>query len=201
MPALTPRSSQALARSLAIRSRVLGPHDDGDRSRAARLPAGRRRRWRSCRAMTARCSATLQPARADGLFERRCSTAATPYRLRIQLAGGGAGDRGPLYASACCSATSTSTCSAKGGIANWPTRSARMPMTVDGVDGVRFAVWAPNARARLRGRRLQRLGRRAGIRCGCAMAPASGSCSSRGSAPGAALQIRDRRTATAACCR
>ena len=31
-------------------------------------------------------------------------------------------------------------------------------VTIDGVRGVRFAVWAPNARARLGGRRLQHLG-------------------------------------------
>ena len=43
-------------------------------------------------------------------------------------------------------------------------------MTVEGVPGVRFAVWAPNASARRRGRRLQRLGRRGAIRCGCAIA-------------------------------
>ena len=33
------------------------------------------------------------------------------------------------------------------------------PMTLDGVDGVAFAVWAPNAQARQRGRRFQFLGR------------------------------------------
>ncbi len=33
------------------------------------------------------------------------------------------------------------------------------PMQIEGVQGVRFAVWAPNARARLGGRRFQRLGR------------------------------------------
>jgi hypothetical protein len=34
-----------------------------------------------------------------------------------------------------------------------------LPMTIDGVEGTRFAVWAPNAQTRFGGRRLQHVGR------------------------------------------
>ena len=52
----------------------------------------------------------------------------------------------------------------------------------EGVDGVLFAVWAPNARARFRGRRLQQLGRPAHARCASASTAACGRSSSPDSA-------------------
>ena len=48
--------------------------------------------------------------------------------------------------SARCSATSTCTCSTKAATSSSRRRSAPMSMTIDGVRGTRFAVWAPNAR-------------------------------------------------------
>ena len=57
-----------------------------------------------------------------------------------------------------CSATSICIFSTKAGISNWRAVSARKALTIDGVSGVRFAVWAPNADARRRRRRFQFLG-------------------------------------------
>ncbi len=55
--------------------------------------------------------------------------------------------------------------------------SARNHCTVDGVPGVRFAVWAPNARRGFRRRQFQQLGWAAAMLCATAM-PASGKSSS-----------------------
>ena len=82
---------------------------------------------------------------SNGLFRGHREPSASPYLLRIKWPGGGAGDRGSLLPSARCSATSTCTCSTRAGTSSWPMRSAPTSMTIDGVRGVRFAVWAPNA--------------------------------------------------------
>ena len=60
--------------------------------------------------------------------------------------------------SACCSATSTFICSMKAGISSSPYCLGAQSLTIDGVTGVRFAVWAPNAKPRRRRRRFQFLG-------------------------------------------
>ena len=66
-------------------------------------------------------------------------------------------------------------------------------VTIDGVRGVRFAVWAPNARRGLGGRRLQHLGRRGAIRCGCAIPSGVWELFMPRLGAGRALQVRDRR--------
>ena len=50
------------------------------------------------------------------------------------------------------------------------------PMTLEGVEGAHFAVWAPNAR-RVASSATSTTGTAAAIRCGCASRPASGKCS------------------------
>ncbi len=57
-------------------------------------------------------------------------------------------------------ASSTCTCSTRAATSSWPRRSAPTSATIDGVTGVRFAVWAPNAQRRGGGRRFQLLGPR-----------------------------------------
>ena len=60
--------------------------------------------------------------------------------------------------SACCSAISIFICSTKAAISNLAHCLGAQSMTIDGVSGVRFAVWAPNAARVARGRRFQLLG-------------------------------------------
>ena len=111
-------------------------------------------------------------ARCERGIRRACSTAPVERRGPIgcasQWPGGDAGDRGPLCLRP--AARRARPASVRRGPAFRARRtcSARNAVTVDGVAGVRFAVWAPNARRVSRRRRLQRLGRRAAIRCGCA---------------------------------
>ena len=64
------------------------------------------------------------------------------------------------------------------------------PKTVDGVDGVSFAVWAPAMRGASRLSANSTAGTAAAIRCGCDTALASGSCSCPGSAPERATSSR-----------
>ena len=104
-----------------------------------------------------------------------------------------------LTRSDCCSAMSTCILFNEGRHFELAHCFGAQTMTIDGVSGVRFAVWAPNASARRRGRRLQFLGSRGAIPCGCATAPASGSCSCRGSRRARATNTTSSdRTATAA---
>ncbi len=65
-------------------------------------------------------------------------------------------------------------------------------MTIDGVSGVRFAVWAPNAQARRGGRRFQFLGSAAASDAAAAPRRRLGIVRSAAGA-GVALQIRHRR--------
>ena len=64
------------------------------------------------------------------------------------------------------SPTTTSISSAKASTPGSTTSSARTRSRSTASPGVHFAVWAPNAAARQRRRRLQRLGRPRSTRCG-----------------------------------
>ena len=94
--------------------------------------------------------------------------------------------------SARCSASSTCICSARAAISSWPSALGANVVTIDGVHGVRFAVWAPNA---------ERVAVVGDFNTWDAPAPsdapapppASGSCSCRGVGAGRALQVRHRR--------
>ena len=66
-------------------------------------------------------------------------------------------------------------------------------MTIDGVRGTRFAVWAPNARRVSVVGDFNALGRTASPDAPAPSAPASGNCSSRASSSRRALQVRHRR--------
>ena len=137
---------------------VLGPHD---------TRAGPHRSRRSCRAPRAvevlsrdgRAGWHAAARRAVGAVSGRVGDA-EPYLLRIGWPGGVQETEDP-YSFGLLLGELDLYLFNEGGISNWPSRSAPMPMTIDGVAGVRFAVWAPNARARLGRRRFQRLGRAA----------------------------------------
>ena len=63
----------------------------------------------------------------------------------------------------------------------------------EGVDGVLFAVWAPNAVARLGGRRFQPVGRPRAARCASASTAGCGRSSSRTSAPARSTNTKSSR--------
>ena len=134
----------------AIPSRVLGLHDAGRRPAVrARLLAGRRaasrcstarpasavaRRSSSCIPTGFFAGAGRRPRERFRLPAARSPAAARPGRRRIPTA------------SRRCSASSTSTCWREGSHRRIYERLGAHPTTIDGVDGVAFAVWAPNAR-------------------------------------------------------
>ena len=126
---------------------------------------------------------SLEPSHRPACSSGLLSPAARPICC-ASTGRGGAGDRGSLFVRPCCSATSTCICSPRAGTTISAACSARNAMTVDGVRGVRFAVWAPNASAS-RWSATSTPGTGAAIRCGCGTAPACGSCSSRACSPGA----------------
>ena len=127
----------------------------------ARLLAGRRGRRRARREdrrSVARAARSCIPtASSPARSPRRRKP--FPYRLRFTRRRRRPGRRTTPTASRRCSASSTSICWRRAAIAASTSGSARIPCSIEGVDGVAFAVWAPNAQPRQRGRRLQRLGR------------------------------------------
>ena len=102
---------------------VLGPHETSAGVAGACFPAGRRLRSKCCGARTARGSAACE-ASDSGLFQGVVSERA-PYLLRITWPGGVQETEDP-YSFGPCSASSTCTCSTKGGTSSSPKRSAPM---------------------------------------------------------------------------
>ena len=96
-------------------------------------------------------------------------------------------------ASARCSGRWTTTTSPRARISGSSTSSAPTSSPMRASHGVHFAVWAPNASARLGGRRLQRLGRPPPRHAPSPSTPACGKSSSPSSAPATRLQVRDHR--------
>ena len=88
---------------------------------------------------------TLAARARRRVLRRRRSRPARPYRLRVQTHGTTYEAEDP-YRSARRSAISTCICWPRAGIAISAACSARTRPSIDGVTGVRFAVWAPNAR-------------------------------------------------------
>ncbi len=181
---------------------VLGPHVIGGRHgwcgpyvparrailqvlarKAERLARLERRNWRFLRGLSA------------GVAQPRSS-----YRLRATHPAA-PGSSPTLTPSARCSGRWTTICSSRARIGSSIDRLGAHPINHEGVDGVHFAVWAPQRHARLRGRRLQRLGRARCIRCASASTAACGRSSSPSSAPARSTNIeivgRRRRTPAA----
>ena len=158
-------------------------------SSAPSCPA--RRRSRCCGAAIGAVDRHARAAQPDGLFDGTVADRA-PYLLAHHLAGRGAGDRGSLFLRP--AARRSRPASVRRGPPFRAGQGARRPRH----DPRRrrpacgFAVWAPNASARRRGRRLQCLGLAAPSDAAALSAPASGSCSCRACA-GRALQVRHRR--------
>ncbi len=115
------------------------------------------------------CARSERCPRCSRACSRAPSPSASPYLLRINWPGGGAGDRGSLCLRACCWASSTCTCSTRAGTSSWPMRSAPTSPTIDGVRGRALRGLGAQCRARRGGRRFQLLGRAAPSRCGCAI--------------------------------
>ena len=96
-----------------------------------------------CVSPTTRCWSSLSPVRKTA-----CSRPSFAIARRIACGSSGRmPSRKPriLIHLACCSAISICICSTRAGISSWRAVLARKAMTIDGVNGVRFAVWAPNA--------------------------------------------------------
>ena len=127
--------SRCWVRTTTATGRVIRAFLPGARAVEA-LARARASRWPPCRRVHASRAVRRRNRRAAG---PTCS-ASTGRRRRP-------GDRGPLFLSAAARAISISTCSTKGGISSSPRLGAQRRRPCDGVAGVRFAVWAPNARA------------------------------------------------------
>ena len=113
------------------------------------------------------CSAGCEQGRHPALFEGVVASAA-PYLSADRLARRACRRPRTPIPSGRCSAISICICSTRAGISSSARALRRaMPMTIDGVRGVRFAVWAPNARAS-RWSATSIPGTPGAIRCGCA---------------------------------
>ena len=160
--------------------RVLGPHDGAGGPRRARLPAGRAvgRGAAPRRSRLARNAARGAAGPVRGRRRRRVALSAAHQLARRRCRR----PRIPMPSGRCW-ASSTCTCSTRAATsqladalgANVADHRRRAGRALRGLGAQR--------RARLGGRRLQRLGRAAPSRCGCAIRPASGSCSCRASPP------------------
>ena len=159
-----------------IRSRFLGPHPAGrDTVVRAFVPPAE-----AVEAVDAggKVLAQLGAVQAPGLFCGRIP-AGTPYRLRIHWPGGLMQETEDPYCFGVLLGDLDLYLFAEGAHRELGCCLGAQVMIVDGIAGVRFAVWAPNARRGQRGRRLQRLGRPPPPDARASGAPASGSCSSR----------------------
>ena len=183
LPGLPPRHGEALANgTLGDPFAVLGPHDTATgRIVRAFLPGAQ------AVEVLARDGGTVaRAARADraaravrGPREQRTSLicCASPGRARCRR------PRIPIP-SARCWANSICICSTKGGISNSPSHLGANVATIDGVAACGSRS-GRRMRARYRWSVISIPGIRGATRCGCAIRPACGSCSSRVSVPGA----------------
>ena len=106
----------------------------------------------------------LSRAGNTALFSPALGAAASPKDYRLPSHWPTASSRKPKIPMPSVRSWAISTCicfpKARTGI--WPSVCGAQPKpNVDGIEGVRFAVWAPNAQPRVGGRRFQQLGRTA----------------------------------------
>ena len=151
---------------------------------AARLAAGRRGR-RCARGRPRRRARSAGAAPCRRLLRRSArGVGATRYRLQVRWADGGTSIVDDPYRFP----------PVLGDLDVWLLGEGTPPASVRGAGRApqrrctawpapRFAVWAPNARAGQRGRRLQRTGTGAATRCACGASAASGRSSCPASAP------------------
>ncbi len=146
---------------------VLGPHAltlDGKPARVVRafLPEARRA-WvvdlTGGEPGVAAADGADAPRRLLRAPSSRTATRRSRTAWRSRTTRGIAGSSSTPTSSARSSPISTCTCSAKGRTTATTRSSGAHLRTHEGVRGVHFAVWAPNAHARQRGRQLQPLGR------------------------------------------
>ena len=124
---------------------VLGPHDDRDGPDRPRLPAGRRasRCWpRDRRQLLGRLAPTHAARSVRGPRQQQ-PTVSAAYRL----AGGGAGNRRSIFLRAAARRTRSASVQRRQAFRTGVASRRQRDDASDGVTGVRFAVWAPNARA------------------------------------------------------
>ena len=144
--AATRTSRRSQPARTAIRSRVLGPASDRARDGSSAVFAPEAI---SVRALTrdGELARPSSPRRKGDFFEALIPSAKErpAYRVEVETAHGDAGRTSTPMRSARCSGRWTTICCARARIASSTTGSARSSSRHEGVDGVHFAVWAPNA--------------------------------------------------------
>ena len=194
-----PRDGRGAGRRHAARPvRGAGPARHRWRTDRARLPAGRAGvevLARDGRQPLGRLAPVLPTACSSGRV-----SSAEPYRLRINWPGAVQETEDPYSLRPAARRARPASVQRRPAFRAGSASRRAGVVTIDGVRGVRFAVWAPNARARLGGRRLQCLGR--------AAPPDAAALSGRRlgafhPAPRRrrALQVRDRRPGWLCACR
>ena len=169
----------------AIRSRVLGPHEDAGGSVVrAFLPGAHGGRGAAARG-SARASAELRSDAAAACSQRRRASESRALSAAHRLAGAACRRPKTPIPSARCSASSTCICSTRAATSSSATALGANAMTVDGVARRALRGLGAECRARRRWSATSTPGTGGATRCGCATPPASGSCSCRGCAPGA----------------
>ena len=195
------RSRRSSRRRTAIRSPCSASHEVGGQARRPRLRRRRRDASRPTRS-DGKPVGTLARRHDAGFFEGRLTLEDAPAAPIPRRAMPAATGRSSIpIPSVRCSARWTTTISARARISASSTSWARILIDHEGVDGVHFAVWAPNAAPRLGGRRLQRLGRPPPRRCGGAATPASGRSSCPASREGALYKYEIVGPRRRRCCR
>ncbi len=120
----------------------LGPHRDGDGIRIRTFQPGAERVEVIA---DGRVAAELAPGIADGIFEARLADLPRPYLLRITWPGGAVQETEDPYAFGPVLGELDVHLLAEGRHRElWRALGAHVA-TIDGIPGVRFAVWAPNA--------------------------------------------------------
>ena len=114
-------------------------------SHRPRLSA-RRAGGRGTGAEEGRLTRPPRASRAAGLFVGRVN-GAEPYRAAHHLAGRGAGDRGSIFLRPAAWRPRSASVQRRAAFRTGVASRRQRRDDIDGVHGVRFAVWAPNARA------------------------------------------------------
>ncbi len=143
-PLIDPTAAADIARGIhADPFSVLGPHPhDGGYVLRAFLPGADR--VEAIAAASGESVATLQPAGAEGVFAGALAAPPGPYRLRAWR-GEETWETADPYAFPPVIGTQDEHYLSEGShLRLWEVLGAH-PMTLDGVDGTHFAVWAPNA--------------------------------------------------------
>ena len=125
-------------------------------------------RSKPCEMMVA-CWRCLLPTAGYGLFEALVPER-VPYRLRIAWPNAVQETRGCVFLRFVVGQSLTLLCLMRDAISNWRRALGAQSISLGGVNGVRFAVWAPNAKSASLWSAISIRGTVGGIRCVCAIA-------------------------------